>query len=139
MNLATALEIYAGGPGSGCQGPNCGRKPSASAIHKAEGIEKQVHDPIKNEPLRRMQWGLSEDQKETLFKRQEFGLMNLARQMEDLPLDEQQRSMVSHFIKKSASRQKVFQSDSDAGLRLQDGMLSHLHQVLREVQGKDLF
>lgn len=25
MNLATAIEIFGGGPGSGCQGPNCGR------------------------------------------------------------------------------------------------------------------
>jgi len=23
--LATTIEVYAGGPGSGCQGPNCGR------------------------------------------------------------------------------------------------------------------
>lgn len=25
MNLLTALDIYSGGPGSGCNGPNCGR------------------------------------------------------------------------------------------------------------------
>ncbi len=25
MNLSTTIEIYAGGPGSGCKGPNCGR------------------------------------------------------------------------------------------------------------------
>jgi len=25
MNLATTIELYAGGEGSGCQGPNCGR------------------------------------------------------------------------------------------------------------------
>lgn len=25
MNLASTIEIYGGGPGSGCQGPNCGR------------------------------------------------------------------------------------------------------------------
>ena len=25
MNLITTLELYAGGPGSGCRGPNCGR------------------------------------------------------------------------------------------------------------------
>lgn len=25
MNLAATIEIYSGGPGSGCQGPNCGR------------------------------------------------------------------------------------------------------------------
>jgi hypothetical protein len=27
MQLATTIEIYAGGPGSGCRGSNCGRKP----------------------------------------------------------------------------------------------------------------
>ena len=25
MNLKETLELYAGGPGSGCHGPNCGR------------------------------------------------------------------------------------------------------------------
>ena len=28
MNLVSTLELYAGGPGSGCTGPNCGRKPT---------------------------------------------------------------------------------------------------------------
>lgn len=31
MNLADTLSIYGGGPGSGCQGPNCGRP--ATAVH----------------------------------------------------------------------------------------------------------
>lgn len=26
MNIATAMDLYAGGPGSGCKGSNCGRK-----------------------------------------------------------------------------------------------------------------
>jgi hypothetical protein len=26
MNLADTISLYAGGPGSGCRGPNCGRK-----------------------------------------------------------------------------------------------------------------
>lgn len=30
MNLAATLEMFFGGPGSGCRGPNCGRKPSLS-------------------------------------------------------------------------------------------------------------
>jgi hypothetical protein len=30
MNLESTLEVYGGGPGSGCQGPNCGR-------HKGSG------------------------------------------------------------------------------------------------------
>lgn len=28
MNLAATISVYAGGPGSGCRGENCGRKPS---------------------------------------------------------------------------------------------------------------
>lgn len=27
MNLKDTIDLYAGGPGSGCNGPNCGRKP----------------------------------------------------------------------------------------------------------------
>jgi hypothetical protein len=28
MNLESTISIYSGGPGSGCTGPNCGRRPS---------------------------------------------------------------------------------------------------------------
>ena len=31
MNLELANSIYAGGPGSGCQGQNCGRKPGTKS------------------------------------------------------------------------------------------------------------
>jgi hypothetical protein len=29
MQLATTISLYGGGPGSGCQGPNCGRRKGA--------------------------------------------------------------------------------------------------------------
>ncbi len=35
MNLAVAISLYGGGPGSGCTGPNCGRKP-LDLIREAE-------------------------------------------------------------------------------------------------------
>jgi hypothetical protein len=31
MNLAATIFIYGGGPGSGCTGPDCGRKPGEQA------------------------------------------------------------------------------------------------------------
>lgn len=31
MNLQATLFLYGGGPGSGCQGPDCGRKPGAAS------------------------------------------------------------------------------------------------------------
>lgn len=37
MNLQTTLSIYAGGPGSGCQGPNCGRP---------EGVHGDVREAL---------------------------------------------------------------------------------------------
>lgn len=32
MNLATTVSIYGGGPGSGCTGPDCGRKPQIGPV-----------------------------------------------------------------------------------------------------------
>lgn len=39
MNLFTAMSIYGGGVGSGCRGPNCGRKPSGYANQLASKLE----------------------------------------------------------------------------------------------------
>lgn len=36
MRLVSTIELYAGGPGSGCQGPNCGRPKSTAEIR--EGV-----------------------------------------------------------------------------------------------------
>jgi hypothetical protein len=33
MNLESTLSVYSGGPGSGCQGSNCGRKRSKFIFH----------------------------------------------------------------------------------------------------------
>ena len=32
MNIFTIIALYAGGPGSGCTGPNCGRRPDFSKV-----------------------------------------------------------------------------------------------------------
>lgn len=40
MNLGLALEIYAGGPGSGCTGQNCGR-PQGAGIQRAVNTEAE--------------------------------------------------------------------------------------------------
>ena len=37
MNLAATLSMYAGGPGSGCQGPNCGRPRTVTFYHGTTG------------------------------------------------------------------------------------------------------
>lgn len=34
MNLATIIEMFFGGPGSGCHGPNCGRRASRGNVDK---------------------------------------------------------------------------------------------------------
>lgn len=39
--LLVLTELYAGGPGSGCQGPNCGRPPSAREVRR-EDLKKQI-------------------------------------------------------------------------------------------------
>src|SRR6185369_2458302 len=36
MNLGAALEIYGGGPGSGCHGPNCGRPEGPHSVSTEE-------------------------------------------------------------------------------------------------------
>ncbi len=38
MNLSSTIGLYGGGPGSGCQGDNCGR-PSIKSRFKEAGIE----------------------------------------------------------------------------------------------------
>jgi hypothetical protein len=42
MNLATTIEIHAGGPGSGCAGPNCGRPVSGRQEQVATKIEREL-------------------------------------------------------------------------------------------------
>ncbi len=39
MNLATTIWLYAGGPGSGCAGPNCGRPSTGVVRNTREFIE----------------------------------------------------------------------------------------------------
>lgn len=43
MNLVSTLDLYGGGPGSGCHGDNCGRKPKGTSdrAHRA----KSTHIP----------------------------------------------------------------------------------------------
>src|ERR1039457_3478906 len=44
MNLATSISIYAGGPGSGCTGPNCGRPAKkAGSVMDPKLDEKPFH------------------------------------------------------------------------------------------------
>lgn len=45
MNLSTTIEIHAGGPGSGCRGDDCGRKPISlgpNGVHTKAGAEELV-------------------------------------------------------------------------------------------------
>lgn len=44
MNLLASISLYAGGQGSGCQGPNCGR-PKVVMYH---GTSRSLLDKIKN-------------------------------------------------------------------------------------------
>ena len=45
MNLLETIEIHAGGPGSGCQGPNCGRKHSQAEMVKRGWAHSQTDRP----------------------------------------------------------------------------------------------
>jgi hypothetical protein len=42
MNLTQAIDIYAGGPGSGCHGPHCGRPSSGKAIEPGDTVKLKV-------------------------------------------------------------------------------------------------
>lgn len=47
MNMASTVVIYGGGPGSGCQGPNCGRH-----VVLYHGTAAENVDSIRNEGLK---------------------------------------------------------------------------------------
>ena len=51
MNLAVTVSIYAGGPGSGCTGSNCGRKVTlyhGTSVENARSILQYGFDPKRN-------------------------------------------------------------------------------------------
>lgn len=63
MNLGSVLSILAGGPGSGCTGPNCGKKSAGSVYHVTH---TKLVAKIQKEGLRPMQtsnWVHQGDQK----------------------------------------------------------------------------
>jgi hypothetical protein len=43
MNLATTIDIHAGGPGSGCVGPNCGR-PSKGRANEVANLSREIKE-----------------------------------------------------------------------------------------------
>jgi hypothetical protein len=40
MNLTSTIMIFAGGPGSGCQGENCGRPSSGTKVTRGKDFER---------------------------------------------------------------------------------------------------
>lgn len=48
MNLKASISLYAGGPGSGCRGDNCGRKAGAKVL---ETTELKSTDALKSKLL----------------------------------------------------------------------------------------
>lgn len=51
MKLATTIELHAGGPGSGCKGPNCGRPEGSGKGEDARtGSEKRFDTMVKGKP-----------------------------------------------------------------------------------------
>jgi hypothetical protein len=71
MNLLDTLEVYAGGPGSGCQGPNCGRPG-----HKEWRELMDEHNRIKGHRLRKG------DQEDRQYRMQRIVLPALADRIE---------------------------------------------------------
>lgn len=51
MNLQTTIQIYAGGPGSGCEGPNCGRK--STGVHPE--LDRALDDWVTEQDPRGLQ------------------------------------------------------------------------------------
>lgn len=48
MQRMQIREILAGGPGSGCQGPNCGRKSTGSRLLKLESLHNKLKRSLKS-------------------------------------------------------------------------------------------
>lgn len=44
MNLQSTIELFAGGPGSGCKGPNCGRPSTGGSLISRSGLGKTELD-----------------------------------------------------------------------------------------------
>lgn len=47
MKLQATIEIYGGGPGSGCKGPNCGRKPTGHALNRGRMRLLRIHEALR--------------------------------------------------------------------------------------------
>jgi hypothetical protein len=40
MNMAATIRLYGGGPGSGCEGPNCGRPPLSAWVKNTKAFKE---------------------------------------------------------------------------------------------------
>lgn len=74
MNLATTISIHGGGPGSGCQGPNCGRKPTGKDVKDL----MNEHDSIKGHRFR------EDEPNERLYKMQQLRISALNDRIESI-------------------------------------------------------
>lgn len=131
MKMAVALLLYAGGVGSGCHGPNCGRRTFSYG-----DLIKQ-HDFIKDHPFRT---ALDAVQLDRRYKFQQDQLTSLARNVQTWAKE-------SHDGKLAKAMPGVFnylkevEKVGDRGDRgsvldatyAQESILSYLHDTIRRI------
>lgn len=122
MNLATTIEIYAGGPGSGCAGPNCGRKPAG----EIKELLKE-HDAIKGHPLR---LGIQQDR---IYRMQAIRLPALVDRMASI-FTAKQLTWVRTIL--GDAETEYSRGHVEEATILQETVLSTLHTMLVVSLGK---
>jgi hypothetical protein len=120
MNLATTLVVYAGGEGSGCHGPNCGRKPT-------EGWKDLMveHNAIKNHPFR------EGGNDERTYKMQNIRLKSLIGRIEQDQLGGSTHEDLDEArdILADATMQ-FYKGNVDEALRTQETALTRIHEFI---------
>ena len=144
MNLATTIELYAGGQGSGCHGENCGRPKLASdkQEEKADTLLKE-HDQIKGHPRREAMWGVekrrmaSEFQWQSITKWQQGALQQLMDHITDASHHKDVLSKVREASKKlDDAEHEAYKETPNYKMASvhQENALEYLHEAITEMQ-----
>ena len=129
MNLSCTISIYGGGPGSGCKGPNCGRKrQDDSKGHDIDEVLKH-HDFIEDHPFRKTA-------DERLARFQNIQIRSLAARVENLA---KTHNLLDDFTKNSLKASAEALDEAEALMAKgefgpatgkQDAALNTLHFLL---------